>query len=86
MRRTATSRHRTVALLAAAIGLATPGLATAATLGDYLHDGWTVAGFANATNAQLLLRRQDRLLLCTLGTDAALTCTDLTAWRISEPK
>jgi hypothetical protein len=71
----------------AGVALAAPLCsARAATVADYLHDGWDLQGFANATVAQLVFRKQDRVLLCTVTTDSVLQCADISKWPVNEAK
>jgi hypothetical protein len=45
-----------------------------------------VAGFSNSTAAQIVLRRKDRMLLCTLNPAGTLDCADISRWTVNETK
>jgi len=68
------------------LALTTIAAARAATVGDYLRDGWDVAGFSNSTSAQIVLRRKDRILLCTINPAGRLDCADIARWTVNEAK
>lgn len=60
--------------------------AHAATLADYIQDGWQLNGFANSTVAQIVLQKKERVLLCTVSTQTTLDCADLSKWPVNENK
>jgi hypothetical protein len=63
-----------------------PRLAAAATLTEMLRDGWDVKAYANSTNAQILLQKADRIVVCTLNIGSVLDCVDISNWRVNGPK
>jgi hypothetical protein len=63
-----------------------PSLARAATVADYLQDGWELQGFSNNTVAQVILRKKDRAILCTFSAGSVLECADFSRWRVNESK
>jgi hypothetical protein len=65
---------------------AVPLSAHAATLADYLQDGWQLHGFSNSTVAQIVLQKKERVLLCTVSTHTTLDCADLSRWPVNETK
>lgn len=63
-----------------------PAAGQATTVSDYLRDGWDMQGFSNATVAQILLRKKDRLLLCTLTAESELNCAEISNWHVNGAK
>jgi hypothetical protein len=77
---------RTIILGVGLVLVSVPLSARAATLADYLQDGWQLNGFSNSTVAQLVLQKKERVLLCTISTHTTLDCADLSKWPVNETK